>query len=121
MKRFGLIAAGLCAAFALAACNSTESQNTSAGAVSGKQCCTTGKTCSTDAKTCAKGEACCKAGAKAEDKGSMGAVGGAGECGAKKAECSKQCPATGATKDASMGTVSDEKKSGCCSKANKVS
>lgn len=119
MKRFGLIAAGLCAAFALTACNSTESQNTSAGAVGNKTCCTTGKTCSTDAKTCAKGEACCKSGTKAEDKGSMGAV-GTDECATKKSECSKQCPATGASKDASMGTVSGEKKSGCC-KASKSS
>ncbi len=127
MKRFGILAAGLCAAFALSACNSTETQNTSAGAVGAKTaCCTDGKTCSTDAKTCAKGAACCKS---AEAKSSMGAVSGTGECATKKAECSATkaectgakaaCPAT--AKDASMGTVSDAPKSGCCSKAAKSS
>lgn len=117
MKRFGLIAAGLCAAFALTACNSTESQNTAAGAVGSKTCATEGKTCSTDAKTCAKAEACCKSGKKAEDKGSMGAVGDKDACATKKADCAKQCPAT--AKDASMGAVSGEKKSGCCKSAAK--
>jgi hypothetical protein len=115
MKRFGILAAGLCAAFVLTACNSTETQNTSAGAVGNKSaCCANGeaKTCAAgEAKACAKGEAaCCKAGAKADDKGSMGAVSGT------KGECTKTCPATGQTKDAPMGAVG-EKKSGCCSKS----
>jgi hypothetical protein len=110
MKRFGILAAGLCAAFVLTACNSTETQNTSAGAVGSKQCCSDAKACDTT-KACAKGEACCKAGDKAAVKGSMGTVGDS------KPECQKQCPAT-ATKDASMGAVSGKaKKSGCCSKS----
>ncbi len=115
MKRFGILAAGLCAAFVLTACNSTETQNTSAGAVGSKQCCSEAKACDATktcdtTKACAKGEACCKAGDKAAVKGSMGTVG-------DKAECQKQCPAA-AAKDASMGAVSGEaKKSGCCSKS----
>lgn len=100
MKRFGMLAAGLCAAFVLTACNTTESQNTSAGAVGGSKCCATSKAC------CTKKEGECKAGDK-----SMGAVSGKGECSATKAECTKTCPA--AAKDAPMGAVS-EKKSGCC-------
>lgn len=87
MKRFGILAAGLCAALALSACNSTESQNTSAGAVGTKSaCCADGKKCATecsgDAKTCAKGASCCKAA-----KDSTATTGNMGAVGEKKSGC----------------------------------
>ncbi len=91
MKKFALISAGLCAAMFLAACDSTEKQNTSAGAVGDKAaCCSTEKKCDAkctgDAKTCTKADCCQKA-------------------------ATTSAPAA---KGANMGAVSGEKKAGCC-------
>ena len=140
MKKFAFLTAGLCAAFALAACNSTEKQNTAAGAMGDKAaCCSTDKKCDAkctgDVKTCAKTDCCqkkCDASTKTAAPGAVSdkkegccsstktsdkADGCAATCPATKTEAkteAKTCPMTGETsKDASMGAVSD-KKDGCC-------
>ena len=88
MKKFAIVTAGLCAAMFLAACGSTEKQNTAAGAVGEKSACCSEKKCDAkctgDAKTCTKSECCQKAATSTE------------------------------AKPANMGTVSGEKKAGCC-------
>ena len=104
MKKFGIIAAGLCAALTLAACNSTEKQNTAAGAVGEKSCCTADAKkcdakCTGDAKTCTKTDCCQKKAA------APGAVSDKKEgcCATTKASCcpamkdGATCPATGKT------------------------
>src|SRR5262245_52915422 len=90
----------VCALVAVVGCKSDEANSTaSPGAVGEKSCCTE----KSDA-------ACCKDKAATTEAASPGAVG-------EKKSCSeaKQCPMSGKTEgDASMGAVSDEKKSGCC-------
>ncbi|MCX5641218.1 MAG: hypothetical protein NT059_10485 [Planctomycetota bacterium] len=88
-KKFALVAAGLCATMFFAACDSTEKQNTAAGAMGEKSaCCTDAKKCDTkctgDAKTCTKGDECCM----------------------KKAAATTPAVAPGA--------VGDKKEGGCC-------
>ena len=137
MKKFAFLTAGIAAALCFAACNSTEKQNTAAGAVGNKSaCCAEAAKCDAkctgDATTCKKTDCCKKTDAKAapgavSDK-KEGCASSCGttktsaksdcsatkaECAATKSDCAKSCPMTGATKDASMGAVS-EKKDGCC-------
>ena len=143
MKKFAFLTAGLAASLFLAACDCTEKQNTSAGAVSGKSsCCSDAKKCDAkctgDAKSCAKTECCQKADAKTAAPGAVSdkKEGGccsstktsaktdcAATCPATKAECSTKtdakacpstCPMTGTSKDAAMGAVSEKKDGGCC-------
>ena len=143
MKKFAFLTAGLAASLFLAACDCTEKQNTSAGAVSGKSsCCSDAKKCDAkctgDAKSCAKTDCCQKADAKTAAPGAVSDKKEGGccsstktsaktdcattcpatksECSAAKPDCAKSCPMTGttATKDASMGAVSGTKEGGCC-------
>ena len=131
MKKFALLTAGVAATLFFAACNSTEKQNTAAGAMGDKAaCCASDKKCDSkctgDAKSCTKTD-CCKKGDKAAAPGAVSdkkegccsstktsakSEGCAATCPATKTEA-KTCPMTGETKDASMGAVS-EKKDGCC-------
>ena len=102
--KFSLIAAGLCAALCMTACDTTEKQNTSAGAVSGKSaCCADSKTadakCSGDAKTCTKTDCASKDAAKAVAPGAVSGQKEGGCCQMKAGACpaTGSCPATGAT------------------------
>ena len=110
MKKFAIATAGLCAAMFLAACNSTEKQNTAAGAVGEKSCCTADAKCEAkctgDAKTCTKADCCQKKGTDTTKTAAPGAVGDEkkdGCCSAKKASCcpamqdGATCPVTGKT------------------------
>ena len=107
-KKFALVTAGLCATMFFAACDSTEKQNTSAGAMGEKSaCCTDAKKCDAkctgDAKTCAKSDTeCCM------KKTATVAPGAVGE---KKEGC---CSTTKTSATVAPGTMSD-KKEGCCS------
>ena len=137
MKKFAFLTAGIAAALCFAACNSTEKQNTAAGAVGNKSaCCAEAAKCDAkctgDVKTCSKTDCCKKTDAKAapgavsdKKEGCASTCGTTktsaksdcsatkAECAATKSDCAKSCPMTGTTKDASMGAVS-EKKDGCC-------
>jgi hypothetical protein len=96
MKKFGILTAGLCATLFFAACDSTEKQNTSAGAMGTKSsCCSSDKKCdskcSGDAKSCAKSD-CCK------KEAAPGAVsdkkeGCASSCGSTKTSAKTDCSA----------------------------
>ena len=106
-KKFALITAGLCATMFFAACDSTEKQNTAAGAMGEKSaCCTDAKKCDTkctsDAKTCTKGEECCMKKATATTPTAAPAV-APGAVGEKKEGC---CSTT---------TKTSAKVEGCCS------
>lgn len=100
MKKFAFLTAGIAAALCFAACNSTEKQNTAAGAVGNKSaCCSEAAKCDAkctgDAKTCAKTE-CCK---KTDAKAAPGAVsdkkeGCASSCGTTKTSAKSDCSAT---------------------------
>ena len=125
MKKFAFLTAGLAASLFLAACNSTEKQNTSAGAMGTKSsCCSTDKKCdskcSGDAKTCAKTD-CCK------KEAAPGAVsdkkeGCASSCGTTKTSAKTDCSTKSecsATKSECSATKSEcsATKSECGSKA----
>ena len=112
-KKFALITAGLCATMFFAACDSTEKQNTSAGAMGEKSaCCTDAKKCDAkctgDAKTCSKSDSeCCM------KKTATVAPGAVGE---KKEGCcsTTKTSATVAPGTVAPGTVGDKKEGGCC-------
>lgn len=134
MNKFGILAAGLCASLVLAACNTTEKQNTSAGAMGEKSaCCADAKKCDAkctgDAKTCTKADCCKKATAKTAAPGAVGdkkegcCSQGTTKTSAKAEGCTATCPAskdaatcpvTGATKTTSMGAVGEKAEGGCC-------
>jgi hypothetical protein len=104
--KFGILAAGLCAALFMTACDTTEKQNTSAGAVSGKSaCCADSKTadakCSGDAKACTKTDCAQKeVAAKTVAPGAVSGEKKDGGCCQMKASCpatGASCPATGTT------------------------
>ena len=127
MKKFALLTAGVAATLFFAACNSTEKQNTAAGAMGEKSaCCTDAKKCDAkctgDAKSCSKTDCCQKAAAApgaVSDKKEGCCSQTTTKTSAKTESCcpamkdAATCPMTGTTKDASMGAVS-EKKEGCC-------
>lgn len=131
MKKFAFLTAGLAASLFLAACNSTEKQNTAAGAVGEKSaCCSSEKKCDAkctgDAKTCTKTDCCQKKtaapgavsdkkeGCCSTTKTSAKAEGCTATCPATKTDA-KTCPMTGESKkDASMGAVGEKKEGGCC-------
>ena len=144
MKKFALLTAGVAATLFFAACNSTEKQNTAAGAMGEKSaCCTDAKKCDAkctgDAKTCSKTECCQKKAAApgavsdkkegccSTTKTSAKAEGCCSEAtkqtAAKADGCTATCPATKTdAKTCPMtGTTKDasmgavsEKKEGCC-------
>jgi hypothetical protein len=121
MKKFAFLTAGIAAALCFAACNSTEKQNTAAGAVGNKSaCCSEAAKCDAkctgDVKTCAKTD-CCK---KTDAKAAPGAVsdkkeGCASSCGTTKTSAKSDCSAAKsectATKAECTATKSDCAKS----------
>jgi hypothetical protein len=126
-KKFALITAGLCATMFFAACDSTEKQNTSAGAMGEKSsCCTDAKKCDTkctsDAKTCTKGAECCMTKATATTPTSAPAV-APGAVGEKKEGCCSTTTKTSAKVEgcSSTTTKTSDKVEGCSSTTTKTS
>ena len=115
-KKFALITAGLCATMFFAACDSTEKQNTSAGAMGEKS------SCCTDAKTCAKGAGCCTTKATATTPTSAPAV-APGAVGEKKEGCCSTTTKTSAKVEGcgSTTTKTSDKVEGCSSTTTKTS
>lgn len=114
-KKFALITAGLCATMFFAACDSTEKQNTSAGAMGEKSaCCTDAKKCdakcTSDAKTCTKGEECCMKKTATTPAVAPGAVG------EKKEGCCSTTTKTSAKTESCCPstTKTSAKTSSCC-------
>ncbi len=115
-KKFALVTAGLCATMFFAACDSTEKQNTSAGAMGEKS------SCCTDAKTCAKGAECCMTKATATTPTSAPAV-APGAVGEKKEGCCSTTTKTSAKVEgcSSTTTKTSDKVEGCSSTTTKTS